>query len=282
VIHHGEEPPLSGVYPGGSGAIFFTRCNLACAFCQNWQISQTPGVGVDITPDALVEVMFQLAESKIYNINLVSPTPYVVEIAQALERVKSKGLALPIIYNSGGYDSLRALAIMEGLVDIYLPDAKIGQDPALGPGEPDSVAMRLFGAGDYAAVNQLALKEMLRQTGHLVLDGQGLATRGLLLRHLVLPDDLARTSQLLPWVAEHLGVDVYLSLMGQYHPNHRLKIDDLNEFRQFPGLSRPLSAREYEKSVDQAWELGLVNAYVQDLSAATHYAPNFNKPDAFN
>jgi putative pyruvate formate lyase activating enzyme len=282
VAHHGEEPPLSGVSPGGSGAIFFTRCNLACAFCQNWQISQTPGAGLDITIENLVEVMLRLAEAGVHNINLVSPTPYVVEIAQALNLAKSQGLKLPIVYNSGGYDSPRALAIMEGLVDIYLPDAKIGLDPSLGPGDPDPVAMRLFGAGDYAAVNQLALKEMWRQTGHLTLDSRGLATRGLLVRHLVLPDDLARTSLVLPWLAESLGPATYLSLMAQYHPNHRLRGDSLAEFRQFPGLTRPLSLREYELSVDQAWRLGLTNTFVQDLAAATNYRPNFNKPDAFN
>jgi putative pyruvate formate lyase activating enzyme len=226
--------------------------------------------------------MFQLAENDIYNINLVSPTPYVLEIAQALERAKIKGLNLPIVYNTGGYDSLRALAIMEGLVDIYLPDIKIGQDPSLGPGDPDSLAMRLYGASDYATVNQKAVKEMLRQTGPLVLDSKGLATRGLLVRHLVLPDDLARTSKVLPWVAENLGQDTFLSLMAQYHPNHRLRFDDLNEFRQFPGLNRPLSEREYEKSVNQAWELGLSNTFVQDLSSANNYTPNFDKPNPFN
>jgi putative pyruvate formate lyase activating enzyme len=282
VIHHGEEPPLSGVFPGGSGTIFFTRCNLACAFCQNWQISQMPGAGEEITADNLADIMFSLAENGAYNINLVSPTPYVLEIAQALEKAKNAGLRLPIAYNTGGYDSLRALAIMEGLVDIYLPDAKIGLPPDWPAGEPDPVSMRLFGAGDYVSVNRQALLEMFRQTGHLVLDSQGLAMRGLLVRHLVLPDDLARTSQLLPWLAENLGTDLCLSLMAQYHPNHRLLRPDEVEFRSFPGLSRPLSIREYDLAVDLAWELGLEKAFVQDLASAVSYRPDFNKPDAFN
>ncbi|MDR1083922.1 MAG: radical SAM protein [Deltaproteobacteria bacterium] len=282
VIHHGEEPPLSGIYPGGSGAIFFSRCNLACAFCQNWQISQTPGAGTDITGENLVELMFTLAEKGVYNINLVSPTPYVLEIARAIEKAKVGGLNLPIVYNTGGYDSLQALAILEGLVDVYLPDAKIAQDPSLPPGEPDPVAMRLFGAGDYAPVNCLALLEMKRQTGTLTVDGRGLASRGLMVRHLVLPDDLARTSVLLPWLAENLGKDLVLSLMAQYHPNYRIKSDDNFEFRQFPGLTRPLSIREYDTAVEQAWSLGLENTFVQDLAAATSYRPDFNKPDAFN
>ncbi|MDR2422315.1 MAG: radical SAM protein [Deltaproteobacteria bacterium] len=283
VVHHGEEPPLSGVYPGGgSGAIFFTRCNLACAFCQNWQISQTVGAGVEVEVDVLVEVMYQLAEAGVHNINLVSPTPHVAEIAKALERAKNRGFRLPIVYNTGGYDSLRALAIMEGLVDVYLPDIKIGQDPTLAPGEPDSVAMRLFGAGDYAFVNQQAVQEMHRQTGTLTLDGRGLAVRGLLVRHLVLPDNLARTNLVLPWVAERLGTDSFVSLMAQYHPNHRLMRDDASEYRQFLGLTRPLSVREYDRSVDQAWELGLVNTFVQDLSAADNYRPDFSKPIVFN
>ncbi|MDR0548415.1 MAG: radical SAM protein [Deltaproteobacteria bacterium] len=284
VIHYGEEPPLSGLSPrdGGSGAIFFSRCNLACAFCQNWQISQTEGGGVDIEVNELANIMLDLQQAGAYNVNLVSPTPYVVEIALALSLAKSQGLTIPIVYNSGGYDSLRALAIMDGLVDVYLPDAKIGQNPLLAPGDPDSVAMRLFGAGDYATVNQIALKEMLRQVGHLALDSRGLATRGLLVRHLVLPDDLARTTLVLPWVAENLGVETCISLMAQYHPNHRVRSDDLREFREFPGLTRPLSVREYDAAVALAWELGLENSFIQDLAAATLYRPNFNKPNAFN
>ncbi|MDR3205080.1 MAG: radical SAM protein, partial [Deltaproteobacteria bacterium] len=144
VLHFGEEPPLSG--SRGSGAVFFTRCNLKCVFCQNWQISQNFKESYDIEPSTLTEVFLKLAESGAHNVNLVSPTPYVPQIALALAEAKAKGLNLPIIYNSGGYDSLEALAMMEGLVDIYLPDAKIGLAPEDNLDEPDSRSMRLFGA----------------------------------------------------------------------------------------------------------------------------------------
>jgi putative pyruvate formate lyase activating enzyme len=226
--------------------------------------------------------MLQLEDSGAYNINLVSPTPYVAQIAKALELAKNQGLTVPIVYNTGGYDSLRALAIMEGLVDIYLPDVKIAQDPNLNLGDPDPVAMRLFGAGDYPYVNQLALKEMLRQTGHLVINKSGLATKGLLPRHLVLPDNLARTDLVLQWIAENLGQGVYLSLMAQYHPNHLLKHGDPQEFRSFPGLTRPLSVREYEIAMNLAWELKLENAFVQDLESAVRLVPDFQKPEVFD
>jgi putative pyruvate formate lyase activating enzyme len=235
-----------------------------------------------VAAEELADIMLSLAEAGALNINLVSPTPYVPVIARALVRAKKQGLALPVVYNTGGYDSLRALAIMEGLADIYLPDAKIGRDPLLAEGDPDSRSMRLLGAGDYTAVNRLALKEMLRQTGHLVLDQDGIARKGLLVRHLVLPDDLARTSELLPWLAENLGRQVCLSLMAQYHPNNRLRQGGDPELRAFPGLTRPLSIREYELAAEQAWNLGLENTFVQDPSSSGTYIPDFSRPKVFS
>jgi putative pyruvate formate lyase activating enzyme len=226
--------------------------------------------------------MFQLASMGAHNINLVSPTPYAIEIAKAISKAKLQGLRLPIVYNTGGYDSMSCLAMLDGLVDIYLPDAKIGLSPEADESEPDSVSMRLFGAGDYVSHNRLALKEMKRQVGHITLDGRGLATRGLLVRHLVLPDNLARTDSLLPWLRDNLGADLYLSLMAQYHPANKIKVGDNPEFRAFPGLGRPLSIREYEKWSDLAWALGLHNTFVQDLEAATRMRPDFNDPDVFN
>ncbi|MDR1546248.1 MAG: radical SAM protein [Deltaproteobacteria bacterium] len=284
LVHRGEEPPLSGRDParGGSGAIFFTRCNLACVFCQNWQISQSNDRGLDISVEEIVEMMLRLAEAGAFNINLISPTPYVVELTKALAQARAQGLNVPVVYNSGGYDSPAALALMDGLVDVYLPDAKIGQDPAMDGGEPDSRSMRLFGAGDYAQVNQAALLEMRRQVGTLKLDERGLAARGLIVRHLVLPDDLARTSTLLPWLAENLGQDLHLSLMAQYHPAHQIKLGVNDEFRDLPGLGRPLSIREYEAAVEQAWALGLTNSYVQGLGSARQMRPDFDKPGVFN
>ena len=281
LLHHGEEPPLSGggELAGGSGTIFFTRCVLGCVFCQNWQISQAPA-GRDISVPELAETMLRLEAEGAFNINLVSPTPWTVQIAQALGRARKLGLTIPVVHNSGGYDSLTALNILDGLVDVYLPDAKLAPAPDQGLEEPDARAARLLGAGDYPRVNRAALLEMGRQVGPLQLDGRGLARRGLLIRHLVLPDDLARTTALLPWLAETFGPSVHLSLMAQYHPSH-LAAARPEEFRSLPGLTRRLSLREYEKAVDLALDCGLHNCFVQDLEAAVHYRPDFNRPRVF-
>jgi putative pyruvate formate lyase activating enzyme len=283
LIHPGEEPPLSGRDEnGGSGTIFFSRCNLSCVFCQNWQISQANQNCQDIDVDTLAEAMLSLAGRGAHNINLVSPTPYVPEIALAISKARNRGLKLPMVYNTGGYDSMASLAVMDGLVDVYLPDAKIGLPPGGDENEPDSISMRLFGAGDYVRHNRKALLEMKRQVGHLTLDGRGLAAKGLIVRHLVLPDNIARTDALLPWLRDNLGADLHLSLMAQYHPANRIQVGHNPEFRDYPGLGRPLSIREYEKWTDLAWGLGLRNSYVQGLEAAMRMRPDFTKPDVFD
>jgi putative pyruvate formate lyase activating enzyme len=281
LLHLGEEPPLSGggKLAGGSGTIFFTRCVLGCAFCQNWQISQRPA-GRDISEPELAEVMLRLEAEGAFNINLVSPTPYTVQIALALGLARKQGLSLPVVHNSGGYDSLTALKVLDGLVDIYLPDAKMAPPDEADLDEPDPRAARLLGAGDYPKVNRQALLEMRRQVGPLQLDGRGLARRGLLIRHLVLPDDLARTSILLPWLAEAFGPTVHLSLMAQYHPCHQVETHP-EQFRSFPGLTRPLSLREYDEVKELALKNSLMNSFVQDLAAAGHYLPDFDRPKVF-
>jgi putative pyruvate formate lyase activating enzyme len=277
----GEEPPLSGggKLAGGSGTIFFTRCVLGCVFCQNWQISQRPS-GRDVSAAELAETMLRLEAEGAFNINLVSPTPYTVQIAQALGLARQQGLSLPVVHNSGGYDSLSALKILDGLVDIYLPDAKMAPPEEVCLDEPDARAASLLGAGDYPKINRQALLEMRRQVGPLQLDGQGLARRGLLIRHLVLPDNLARTTLLLPWLAETFGPTVHLSLMAQYHPCHLAQAHP-EQFRSFPGLTRPLSIREYDEVVELALKNSLVNTFVQDLAAAVHYLPDFDRPKVF-
>jgi putative pyruvate formate lyase activating enzyme len=226
--------------------------------------------------------MLQMAENGAYNINLVSPTPYALEIAKALDGARRQGLSIPVVYNTGGYDSLSTLSMLDGLIDIYLPDAKIAAHPSQKEGEPDQRSMRLCGAGDYPWVNRKAVLEMLRQVGHIKLDDNGLAKRGLFLRHLVLPDNLARTSHLLPWLADNLGPSLYLSLMAQYHPSHLIKIGDNPEFRDLPGLGRPLSVREYDDCKQIAWNHGLNNTFVQDLESAFSYRPDFTKPKVFS
>ncbi|MDR0238898.1 MAG: radical SAM protein [Deltaproteobacteria bacterium] len=266
-LHHGEEPSISGTDPaqGGSGTIFFTRCNLHCVFCQNWQISQTlpdaTGRVADIrrrevTPEDLAAIMLELQVQGALNINLVSPTPHVRQIVPALRLAKAWGMNLPIVYNSGGYDSLEALRLMDGLVDIYLPDAKLAPLREERAEEEDPLAARLLGAGDYARINRLALREMFRQVGHLKPDGPGPARRGLLVRHLIMPEDLARTSRLIPWLAENFGPDLRLNLMAQYRPMY-LALNSPEEFRDLPALLRPLRPEEYKQAVDLALEHGL-------------------------
>jgi len=310
LLHHGEEPPLSGdgSLIGGSGTIFFTRCVLRCVFCQNWQISQGPAVnpraraqasvadaldtpinpgrpgvvtGRDISVKELADIMLEMENQGAFNINLVSPTPYVAQIAMALAEAKKQGLSLPVVYNTGGYDSLTALRLMDGLVDVYLPDAKMASPAGANENEPDARSARLMGVGDYPKINRRALIEMHRQVGSLQIDGRGLARRGLLIRHLVLPDNLARTTEILPWLSDTFGPTVHLSLMAQYHPTH-LVTRHPEEFRDYPGLNRPLSIREYEEVVDLALDCGLNNAFIQELSSAAHYLPDFKRPKVFH
>jgi len=282
LLHYGEEPPISGVgeEAGGSGAMFFTRCVLRCVFCQNWQISQTPG-GRDVSAEEAAEAMLELEARGAHNINLVSPTPYAGQLVLALGSARKQGLAIPVVYNTGGYDSLTALKLMDGLVDIYLPDAKMAPPAGADLDEPDSLSARLLGAGDYPKVNRQALLEMHRQVGPLQLDGRGLARRGFLVRHLVLPDNLARTTEMLPWLSDTFGPSVHLSLMAQYHPTH-LARSSPEEFRAFPGLSRPLSIREYEDAIDLALDNGLNNTFIQDMESAANYLPDFSRPKVFN
>ncbi|MDR2696009.1 MAG: radical SAM protein [Deltaproteobacteria bacterium] len=272
-LHHGEEPPISGPDPaqGGSGTIFFTRCNLRCVFCQNWQIAQSlpdpSGRTADIprrecSPEELAEIMLWLRTQGALNINLVSPTPHVRRLVPALRLAKSQGMDLPVVYNSGGYDSLEALRLMDGLVDIYLPDAKLAPLREEIAEDADPLAARLLGAEDYVRVNRLALREMFRQVGHLEPAGPGPARRGLLVRHLVMPEDLARTSRLIPWLAENFGPQLRLNLMAQYRPMH-LARSRPEDFRDLPALLRPLRPEEYEKAAENTLACGLTQAFIQ-------------------
>lgn len=235
--HHGEERPISGF--GGSGTIFFTRCNLRCVFCQNWEISQK-GEGREVSPKALAGMMLELQAMGCHNINLVSPSHVVAQILAAVALAARQGLRLPLVYNTGGYDSLEALTLLDGVVDIYMPDMKWGDSQA---------AHRYSHVRDYWAVNQAAVREMHRQVGDLVLDDRGIAVRGLLVRHLVLPGDLANTRRVLEFIARELSPRTYVNLMDQYYPCYRAA--------EYPPLDRRLSAAEFRAAVETARELGL-------------------------
>jgi putative pyruvate formate lyase activating enzyme len=242
--HFGEEPCLVG--KGGSGTIFFAGCNLRCAFCQNHPISRG-NRGDEMTPAELAEQMLELQRRGAENINLVTPSHVGVQILEALAIAWQEGLALPVVWNSGGYDEPELLELLDGLVDIYMPDAKY-DDPA--------VAERLSGVYDYVAVNRQALRIMHRQVGDLVLDENGLATQGLLVRHLVLPGDLSGTAAVMRFLAG-LSPDTATSLMSQYHPAGGEKLP--------APLDRMLTNAEYKAAVRACHAAGLSRGYLQGL-----------------
>ena len=235
--HHGEEAPLRG--SKGSGTIFFSWCNLRCVFCQNWEISQK-GIGREVEPDELAAMMLALQRDGCHNINLVTPSHVVAQILAAVAIAARQGLRLPLVYNTGGYDSLEALALLDRVVDIYMPDMKYG-DP--------ETAHRSSHVRNYWEVNRAAVKEMHRQVGDLVLSDEGLARRGLLVRHLVLPGDLANTDRVLAFIATEISRDTYLNLMSQYHPCYRAW--------DYPPLDRPVTREEFDRALAAAAKHGL-------------------------
>ena len=240
--HYGEEPPLVG--RRGSGTIFFTHCNLRCAFCQNYEISQG-GQGVEVGAERLAGIMLSLQDLGCHNINFVSPTHVVPQILEAVAIATDGGLSIPLVYNSGGYDSVETLRLLDGIFDIYMPDAKYGSN---------DVALRLSDAPGYTSVNQAALREMHRRAGDLVIR-DGIAVRGLIIRHLVLPRNLAGTESVMRFIAEGLSRDSYVNIMPQYRPCGRI-FDDSGEplFRE---LQRPLRLSEYREAVGIARRHGL-------------------------
>jgi putative pyruvate formate lyase activating enzyme len=235
--HHGEEDPLRGW--NGSGTIFFSWCSLRCVFCQNWEISQK-GIGREVAPDELAGMMLALQAEGCHNINLVTPSHVVAQILAAVAIAARRGLCLPLVYNTGGYDSPEALALLDGVIDIYMPDMKYG----------DSDSARQYSkVRNYWEVNQAAVREMYRQVGDLQIDEGGLARRGLLVRHLVLPGDLANTESVLAFLATEISRNTYLNLMNQYFPCYRAW--------DYPPLDRPIARDEYERAVALADKYGL-------------------------
>jgi putative pyruvate formate lyase activating enzyme len=238
--HLGEEDCLRGCH--GSGTIFFSGCNLGCVFCQNFEISQGPG-GSELGPAELAAVMLQLQGAGCHNINLVTPSHVVPQILEALPGAIEGGLRLPLVYNTGGYDSVEALRLLDGVVDIFMPDFKLW-NPQHGED--------YFHAGDYAQIARAALRIMHEQVGVLHMDEDGLALRGLLVRHLVMPGMLKDTRAILRWLAAELSPDTYVNLMEQYHPAHKAETET-----GFAEINRHLSCTEYCKAVQMAGATGL-------------------------
>lgn len=235
--HHGEEDCLRGW--NGSGTIFFSWCNLRCVFCLNWEISQK-GIGREMEPAELADVMLKLQADGCHNINFVTPSHVVAQIIAAVEIAARRGLKLPLVYNTGGYDSLEALNLLDGIIDIYMPDMKYGDS---------TLARRYSKVRNYVEINQAAVKEMHRQVGDLVIDERGLARRGLLVRHLVMPGGIAGTEQVLAFLAREISPQTYVNLMDQYHPCYRAD--------EYPPLDRPITEEEYRAARRAAERCGI-------------------------
>lgn len=235
--HHGEEDPLRG--SRGSGTIFFSWCNLRCVFCQNWEISHK-GIGAEASPEQLAEMMLELQAQGCHNINVVTPSHVVAQIIAAVAIAAGKGLRLPLVYNTGGYDSLEALKLLDGIIDIYMPDMKYGDS---------KLARKYSKIRDYTETNYYAIKEMHRQVGDLVIDESGIAQRGLLVRHLVLPNNIAGTRQVLQFLASEISDNTYINIMDQYRPCYRA--------HDYPAIDRPITREEYQKAIEESSDAGL-------------------------
>lgn len=235
--HFGEESPLTGVH--GSGTIFITSCNLGCVFCQNYDISHL-GKGYEVSFERLAQMMVELQNMGCHNINFVTPTHVVPQILEALPIAISEGLNVPLVYNTGGYDLVETLQLMEGIFDIYMPDFKFSDD---------EVAARLCKARDYPQVAMKAIKEMHRQVGDLMINEQGVAEKGLIVRHLVMPNGVAGTRKVMQFLAQEISPNTYVNIMDQYHP--------CGPARKYPEINRRISREEFEEAIQIAHEEGI-------------------------
>ncbi len=244
-IHNFEEPCISG--EKGSGTIFFSNCNMNCVFCQNYEISQL-GRGKEITIEELANVMIKQQERNVQNINLVTPTSYALHIVEAIKIARKKGLKIPIVYNTNGYESVETLKLLEGYVDIYLPDLKYYYD---------DLAKKYSKVDNYFEIATKAIQEMYRQVGTPVLDENGVMKKGLMIRHLILPNEVQNSKKVLKWVKENIDSNVYVSIMAQYFPTYKAK--------EIPEIARKITKEEYEKVENYLYELDLENGYIQEL-----------------
>lgn len=257
-LHRWEETCISG--ENGSGAVFFSGCNMRCVFCQNYNIAGAKA-GKEITTERLAEIFLELEGQGAHNVNLVTPTHYVPQIIEALNLAKREGLHIPVVYNTSGYECKETLQMLEGYVDIYLPDFKYMNE---------RLARRLSCASDYTVYVKQAVKEMVRQTGGIEMDEKtGLMKRGVIVRHLVLPGHVKDSKEIISYLQETYGDRIMISVMNQYTPMPRAK--DLDQ------LGRRVTKREYEKVVDHALEIGVTNGYIQKGGTASEsFIPEFD------
>ncbi len=276
MAHHGEEPPISGKY--GSGTIFFTYCNMKCVYCQNYQISQLYQ-GNEINIKNLSDIMLSLQQNGCHNINLVSPTVWIPQILKSLSLVKkfcnstnnkiksNEKLKIPIVYNTGGYEDPKVIKLLDGFIEIYMPDIRYASDEE---------AEKYSNTKNYVKYNRASIIEMYRQVGDLKLDKNGIAVKGLLIRLLVLPNNIGKIKETLDFIKYELSDRVYLSIMAQYYPEFKAK--------KYPELSRRIYKEEYLEILNYAEKLGLINGWTQDYSSLEKedlFKPDFNKKNIF-
>lgn len=263
--HHGEEPALSGYR--GSGTVFFGNCNLRCVYCQNHQISQAPALqrGYEVSIDELAERLLYLQDRLgCHNINFVTPSHFVPQIVRAVLEAVSLGLHLPLVYNTSSYDSLATLREIDGIISIYLADLRYGSD---------EMGQKYSGVPHYVASSRTAIKEMQRQVGDLKLDDEGVAQRGLIIRHLILPNGIAGSEESLSWLVREVSPDVAVSVMSQYYPAHKAY--------RYQEINRKILPREYAEVVRLVEKLGIKNGWMQGMASAESYLPDFSNKNPF-
>ena len=256
-LHYYEEPCISG--KNGSGSVFFTNCNLKCKYCQNYEISQLQK-GKEITIEHLAEIFLKQQEKGANNINLVTPTSYVYQIIGALDIAKKNGLTIPVIYNTNGYENTETIQLLKGYVDVYLPDLKYYSN---------ELAKKYSGVDNYFEIATEAIKEMYDQVGCPVFNEEGIIKKGVIIRHLVLPNHILNTKHILKWVKENMPKDTYISVMAQYFPTYKAKEDEL--------INRKLTKKEYKQVEEYLYSLDLENGYMQELGEhEEEYVPDFD------
>ena len=256
-VHNFEEPCISG--KKGSGTIFFSNCNLSCKFCQNYEISQE-GKGIEITIEELANIFIKQQEKGVHNINLVTPTMYAYQIIEAIKIARKKGLNIPIIYNSNGYENVETIKALKGYIDVYLPDLKY-YDNDLG--------LKYSGINNYFEYASNSILEMYKQVGIPKFDKNGIIEKGLMIRHLVLPNNIENSKRTLKWIKENIDENVYINIMAQYFPTCKAK--------EIAELNRKLTKEEYEEIENFVYELDIKNGYMQELGEhEEEYVPNFN------
>ncbi len=259
MAHHGEEPPISAEF--GSGTIFFAGCNMACVYCQNYEFSQQECLAKEVDSQELANIMLELQNANCHNINLVTPTHSMPQILKALLLAIGSGLEIPLVYNTGGYELPEMIKLLDGIVDIYLPDMRYSDN---------GMATKYSSAPNYPEYNQKALKEMQRQTGVAQINKSGIIEKGMIIRHLVLPENISGTEKTMKFIAQELSPESYISLMSQYLPCYKSK--------KIPELNRRISLLEYKQAREIMHKLGLHNGWTQESHGLDRFAGTNIKP----